>query len=233
MTANKHLSWIVLVAGLVASAILAAIWWPVSAQNRAESAADYRLFLPYVAGTSCIPGPAIPPDDINRDLAVEARINDIRGEHGLPRLVDSHRVSQAALRHSNDMADNNFFSHTGTDGSRAGIRLEEACYNWQAYGEIIAAGFASPSSVVTAWMKSPGHKSVILDPTFADFGAGYAYNASSRYKHYWTVDFGLLAVDPLIAPGAFQECSYHLRDEAGEMWVSLYTSQPCDLYDAN
>jgi uncharacterized protein YkwD len=233
MTANKHLSWIVLVAGLVASAILPAVWWPGSASFDRESTADHRLYLPYISHESCIPGPEIPPDDVARDLAVEARINEIRDENKLPRFSNSQKITQAALRHSNDMADNNFFSHTGTDGSRAGIRLDEACYNWQAYGEIIAAGFASPSSVVAAWMVSPGHKSIILDPTFADFGAGYAYNASSRYKHYWTVDFGLQAVDPLIAPGAFQECSYHLRDEAGEMWVSLYTTQPCDLYDAN
>jgi uncharacterized protein YkwD len=188
-----------LLVGLVLSAVFMAVWWPVSAHDNAELAAAYRQYLPFVSTTSCVPVPYIPPDDLVRDLAVEARINEIRDEYGLPRFSNSQKITQAALRHSNDMADNNFFNHTGSDGSRAGDRLDEACYNWQAYGEIIAAGFGSPSSVVQAWMDNPGHRSIILDSELKDFGAGYAYNGSSKHKHYWTLEFGLLAADKVTA----------------------------------
>jgi len=220
---------VLLVAPLIVAGTLVALWLPASAGSEREIVAAYTQYLPFVPVVNCVPGNPILPDDLERDIAVEARINEIREEHGLPRLANSQKITQAALRHSNDMADNNFFSHTGSDGSRAGDRLDEACYNWQEYGEIIAAGFRSPSSVVAAWMDSPGHRGIILDDTLADFGAGYAYNGSSDLKHYWTVDFGLLTNERTSASDERHTCIYHLQDGASEMWVSLYTSQPCEL----
>jgi len=232
MSYIRKMQLISLLVGLIIGSGLMTLWWPVSAGVMGEMAAAYVQYLPIVTVDHCIPRPPITPDDLERDMAVEDRINEIREEHGLPRLANSQKITQAALRHSNDMADNNFFDHTGSDGSRAGDRLDEACYNWQSYGEIIAAGFRTPAGVVDAWMNSQkGHREVILDGEFAEFGAGYAYNRSSDYKHFWTVDFGLLASDSTIASGEYHLCTYHLQDEGGEIWVRLYTSQPCDLYD--
>jgi uncharacterized protein YkwD len=228
MRKHAYLIWSIVVAGLVLAGVIVSHWTPVKASKLKQGESESHHYLPLVSAARCAPRPLITPDDVDRDLAVETRINEIRLSRGLPSLAKDPRINQAALRHSNDMADNNFFDHVGSDGTRAGERLEGACYNWQAYGEIIAAGYKSPSSVVAAWMDSPGHRGIILDPGYADFGAGYAYKAYSRYKHYWTVDFGLLEPEPIAAPARLNKCSYHLQDADGELWISLFTSQPCD-----
>jgi len=229
MNKLRHFCWVVLAAGLAVAGVVNIVQWQVSARGSGQADPVYRQYLPIVPAVNCVPRPFILPDDLQRDRAIEEEINEIRVQYGLSPFTKSQKITQAALRHSNDMADNNFFSHTGSDGTRAGIRLDESCYNWQAYGEIIAAGYGSPDGAVEAWMDSPGHKGIILDPGLVDFGAGYAYNASSKYKHYWTVDFGLLAEGSFSAPVAFHECSYYLEDDTGEIWVNLYTSQSCDL----
>ena len=229
MCRTKKLQLLLLIAGLLAGSVVIAVWRPVSARDR-EAVADLsRLHLPLVLGVDCFPALAIPPDDVNKDIAVEQSINEIRDQYSLPRFAKSQRITQAALRHSNDMADNNFFDHTGSDGSTAGDRLTQGCYRWQAYGEIIAAGYTTPASVVAAWMDSAGHRGVILDGQFEDFGAGYAYNRKSEYRHYWTVDFGVMMNDHLAASGDYRTCSYHVKEKGGEIWVRLYTNQPCEL----
>lgn len=206
--------------------VIGGLWPAVSGTGKSPSVESVQ-YLPYVLGYDCVPFPFISPDDTKKDLSVESKINEIRDRYNLPRFSNSEKITQAALRHSNDMADNNFFSHTGSDGSTAGDRLEDACYKWWAYGEIIAAGYTTPASVVDAWMGSSGHRGIILDPQYTEFGAGYAYKSSSRYKHYWTVDFGLPDPGLLAAAGDYHICSYHEKDEQGEIWAQVYTSQPC------
>ena len=199
---NKHAIFVIV---LIAGVLLVGTLWPaVSGRGKSLSGISVQ-YLPYVLGYDCVSFPLISPDDAKKDLSVEVKINEIRDRYNLPSFSNSERITQAALRHSNDMADNNFFSHTGSDGSNAGTRLEDACYKWWAYGEIIAAGYTTPASVVDAWMGSSGHRGIILDPQYTEFGAGYAYKSSSRYKNYWTVDFAL--PDPGLLAGAGD---YHL-----------------------
>ena len=213
---------------LMVSGFLAVIWWPASAGIEDASTRAYFQYLPLISGTKCIPAPLIQHNDLERDIAVEAGINEVRDEYNLPLFANSKKITQAALQHSNDMADNNFFSHTGSDGSSVGDRLEDTCYDWLAYGEIIAAGYRTPEGVIAAWMSSPGHKAVILDPILEEFGAGYAYNSSSKFKHYWTVDFGLSVNSMLMTSGDFHTCSYQLADGGGEIRVNLYTRAACE-----
>jgi uncharacterized protein YkwD len=88
------------------------------------------------------------------------------------------------------MARNDFFSHTGSDGSSPGQRISRAGYRWWTYGENIAAGYPSPEHVVDAWMNSAGHRANILNPDFRDIGVGYIYKPDTTYGHYWTQDMG-------------------------------------------
>ena len=223
-TSLAHLVVTLIFCGLIAMPPKSA-----NALDSAGSADAYIQYLPVVHGINCVPPPAIAPDDPARDLAVEAKINEVRDENYLPRFVKSAKLSQTALRHSNDMADNNFFDHIGSDGSSVGDRFDAACYNWQEYGEVIAAGYRTAGGVVEAWMGHPDHREILLDKSLADFGAGYAYNSSNEYKHFWTVDFGLQAEDWAAASLELHTCNYHLRDEEGEIFVRLHTSQPCVL----
>lgn len=223
-----------LLIGFIASTLVIGLLWPVVSGMGKSLSVESVQYLPYVLGYDCVPFPDISPDDAKKDLSVEARINELRDRYNLPRFSNSEKITQAALRHSNDMADNNFFSHNGSDGSTAGDRLEDACYKWWANGEIIAAGYTTPASVVDAWMGSSGHRGIILEPQYTEFGAAYAYKSSSRYKHYWTVDFGLPGPGLLADTGNYHLCSYHMKDEQGEIWARAYTSQPCldDSYSA-
>jgi len=128
---------------------------------------------------------------------VIALTNQERAAYGLPPLAANAALNTAAVRHSQDMATNDFFSHTGSDGSSPGQRITQAGYVWYTYGENIAAGYTSPSSVVAAWMGSAGHRANILNHCFQDMGVGYVYDEGDTYPggtwgytHYWTMDLG-------------------------------------------
>lgn len=134
------------------------------------------------------------------EAEVITRINAERAANGVAPLVENGLITNAARTHSNDMATNDFFSHTGSDGSNAGQRLTAAGYNWTTYGENIAAGYATAADVVNAWMNSAGHRANILNPAFREIGVGYAYNAASTYGNYWTADFGTSPTSPTPVP---------------------------------
>jgi uncharacterized protein YkwD len=96
----------------------------------------------------------------------------------------------AARKHSKDMAVNNFFSHTGSNGSTPWQRITSAGYTYRTAAENIAAGQSTPSAVVTTWMNSTGHCNNIMNPSLKHLGVGYYYRSGSPYGHYWTQDFG-------------------------------------------
>ena len=96
----------------------------------------------------------------------------------------------SSIAHSEDMRDNNFFDHGGSDGSRPSKRVERAGYSWRSVGENIAAGYFSVESVMQAWIDSPGHCRNLMSPLFEEFGFGYVEgNANSAYPNYWTQNF--------------------------------------------
>ncbi|HET9644516.1 MAG TPA: CAP domain-containing protein [Burkholderiaceae bacterium] len=136
------------------------------------------------------------------NFAAEAlqRVNQYRaqgascGSYGsfgpAPALAWNNALIASSTRHSTDMATNNFFSHTGSDGSDPGQRMLAAGYNWSTWGENIAAGYPSVASVVDAWMASPGHCANIMNANFKDIGLACVKGGS--YGMYWTMDLGKL-----------------------------------------
>lgn len=91
-------------------------------------------------------------------------------------------LEQVALDHSTDMETNNYYSHTGLDGSSAADRISRAGYNHSTWGENIARGFHSAESVIEAWIESPAHCKNIMKANFKDMGVG-------RSGAYWTQVF--------------------------------------------
>jgi uncharacterized protein YkwD len=108
----------------------------------------------------------------------------------VPALTLDTRLRCAARKHSKDMGDNSFFSHTGSNGSTPWQRITSAGYTYRAAGENIAAGYSTPSAVVTSWMNSTGHCNNIMSASFKHLGVGYSLRSGSPYSHYWTQDFG-------------------------------------------
>ena len=118
-------------------------------------------------------------------------INEYRQQNGLQPLRVSSALTTAAQLHSEDMALNNYYSHTSLDGRTFVDRIRQAGYTYNTVlGENIAAGIATAQYVFEAWKSSPTHNSIMLDPRFKVVGIGAAYSASAYFKYYWTADFG-------------------------------------------
>lgn len=96
-------------------------------------------------------------------------------------------LAKAALGHSRDMAENDFASHTGSDGSDIGKRAAAAGYDWKAIGENISAGRETTEYIVSAWLNSPRHCRNMMSSNFTEIGAACFRNASSQYGTYWTL----------------------------------------------
>ncbi len=114
-------------------------------------------------------------------------VNAERAKNGLSALTLDSSVSKVARAKSQDMATNNYFSHTSPTYGNAGSMLKQFGIKYTAYGENIASGQKTPQQVVTAWMNSSGHRANILSSTFTKIGVGYVTNSSG--KAYWTQMF--------------------------------------------
>jgi uncharacterized protein YkwD len=162
--------------------------------ERTVAAANNFTFLPMVTGVSGTSGGG---GEISAEaLRVVELTNAERAQAGCAPLNVSTQLTEAAQGHSEDMALNDFFSHTGSDGRSPGERIEAAGYDyWTTIGENIAAGYQTPEAVMAGWMGSKkGHRENILNCAYEDIGVGYYYLADDtgeeNYHTYWTQDFG-------------------------------------------
>jgi uncharacterized protein YkwD len=105
-------------------------------------------------------------------------------------LVWRCELKRAALAHSVDMATQDFFDHTGSDGSSPGVRLSREGYAGSTWGENIAAGYSSVNAVMQGWIGSPGHCANMMNASFTEFGSARYSNAASEWGVYWTQVFG-------------------------------------------
>jgi uncharacterized protein YkwD len=131
---------------------------------------------------SPVPLPSAHQVELNAMLVA---INDIRAAAGLSMYEWNDLLTVAAQRHSDDMAANRAMSHTGSDGSTVGDRLDRAGFAASAWAENVAAGFIDPVAVVRAWMNSSGHRRHLLGD-FRYVGVGIATSADG--VQYWTLD---------------------------------------------
>ncbi len=121
---------------------------------------------------------ATPSTGVTGDVSFQGLLNDVRADAGSGAVSYNAQLDAAAQAHAQDMLDNNYFSHTGLNGSSVGDRATAAGYNWRTVGENIASGYRSESSVLDAWVNSPGHQANNINPAFEDFGLGYAADGS-------------------------------------------------------
>ena len=107
-----------------------------------------------------------------------------------PPVTWDERIEDAASVHSIDMARNQNFSHTGTDGSNAGDRLLMQGYNWNTWGENILVGLDNAPRAIDAWIGSPGHCRIIMNQSLREVGAGIAQGIYlGNTASYWTLLF--------------------------------------------
>ncbi|PID59765.1 MAG: hypothetical protein CSB44_12665 [Gammaproteobacteria bacterium] len=101
-------------------------------------------------------------------------------------VVWNEQLFNAALGHSNDMATNNFFSHTGSDGLSLADRATNAGYPFRIVGENIAAGQYTTAEAVDSWVNSSGHCRNLMNPAFTEVALACVENPGSDYQRYWT-----------------------------------------------
>jgi uncharacterized protein YkwD len=124
------------------------------------------LLVPGAVHASC----ALPGNASAIVTAIADGVNQTRAAYGLPALVPSRRLAEAATGHGCDMADHAFFGHRGSDGSDLQSRVTRTGYGLCLAAENLAYGY-DPGEVVARWMGSPGHRDNILRARAEDFGA--------------------------------------------------------------
>jgi len=101
-------------------------------------------------------------------------VNQERASVGLEPYDWDPALALAAQSHCEDMVKNDYFSHTGADGSSFSDRAYAAGYDGSPRGENIAQGYASPELTMEQWMESTeGHRENILASGSDEIGVGF------------------------------------------------------------
>lgn len=133
------------------------------------------------------------------DSDVVTLINAERAEHSLSPLQRDSCLRSAAERHSQDMADNRFCGHTGSDGCTLADRILAAGYVYHTAAETVACGFGSAESALAAWMASDPHTTALMGSWYDDIGCANA-------RGYWTcvLETGTCTAPPEPTPLQFR-----------------------------
>jgi hypothetical protein len=107
-----------------------------------------------------------------------------------PPLSWDPALACAARAHASDMATHDFFDHTTSDGKDPTWRYEQAGFQGGSWAENLGAGYPSAAEVVSGWMNTDSQCANMRSPKFTWIGVGYAFNAASTYKRYWTLSLG-------------------------------------------
>lgn len=109
-----------------------------------------------------------------------AAINDYRTQNNLPAFTVNTLLVRAAQAHANDMACNNFFTHTGSDGSTPQIRVAATGYVAASVSEnVYGSNPPLNGEGVINWWKTdttdPRHNQNLLSTTYTEIGVGYSF----------------------------------------------------------
>lgn len=128
--------------------------------------------------------PSVDSSVLNYESEVVRLVNEIRVKNGLNALTEDWELSRVARYKSQDMKDNNYFSHTSPVYGTPFEMIKNFGISFKSAGENIAKGQATPQAVVNAWMNSSGHRANILNSSYNRIGVGYVANGK-----YWTQMF--------------------------------------------
>ncbi|WP_404329651.1 CAP domain-containing protein [Mesobacillus maritimus] len=106
--------------------------------------------------------------------------NATRVERGLSALQWDEQVKETARKHSSDMAENNYFSHTNLVGESPFDRMSNDDILFSVAGENLAYGQTSSVFAHEGLMNSLGHRENILKAEFKQLGVGVAFNSDSH-----------------------------------------------------
>ena len=133
------------------------------------------------AGAACEDTDVMPdPENLTViKTATLCLLNGERSDAGLRPLKENLKLAKAATVMSKAMVAEQFFDHVAPNGSDPVARIRSAGYipkigAWTV-GENLAWGtgsLATPKSIVSAWMRSSGHRENILRAAYKEIGFG-------------------------------------------------------------
>jgi len=107
-------------------------------------------------------------------------VNAERAKAGAKALSSSSDCTRLARMKSQDMADNNYFSHQSPTYGSPFDMLKSNNVSYMYAGENIAMN-QSAEAAFRAWMNSEGHRKNILNPNFTELGVGIAPKGNGSY----------------------------------------------------
>ncbi|MDU2490664.1 MAG: CAP domain-containing protein [Clostridium celatum] len=127
-------------------------------------------------------GDKVTNEDTNFMAAVETaifnKVNEERAKAGVPTLTYNTVMQKYARIKSQDMGDNNYFSHEDLNGNLITTQMKNDGVSYKAWGENIAyiggnvSADALAEQFMTNWMNSSGHRANILSTNFSSIGVG-------------------------------------------------------------
>jgi uncharacterized protein YkwD len=126
------------------------------------------------------------------EQAIFNKVNEERSKAGVATLSYNTTMEKYARIKSQDMGDNNYFSHQDLSGNLITTKMKADGISYKAWGENIAyiGGVTDPTELanqfMTNWMNSEGHRKNILSTNFESIGVG-VYTVGNRV--YATQEF--------------------------------------------
>jgi uncharacterized protein YkwD len=133
-------------------------------------------------------------------------IDQIRAVYHLCPLRTNHELQTAAGAQAYDMVSQDYFSHVSPSGQTPTTRV--AATRYPAHSRRVSTAqnigwgtghYATPASMVAAWMQSPPHRAIILTSEYRDAGVGVAIPVPSVVEEEgqsgatYAVEFGMRA----------------------------------------
>ena len=150
-----------------------------------------------LASTATLAGPpsdaAAAPRLDGTERKIIKLINAYRARNDRPRLRATGRLNRVADRHSRSMIVHDFFAHSSRNGTAAATRVRRSS-RARSVGENIAfvgSGEARAAQrVVSMWIGSAAHRSVLLNRSFRRIGVGRrGGDLGGRAGDAFTADF--------------------------------------------
>jgi uncharacterized protein YkwD len=135
------------------------------------------------------PPPAEEPAPFD-PVAALGMINEYRQSQRLKPLRLDPQLTQAAKRHSRDLARHDRISHYGSDGSSPWDRVVKSGYPARVAAENVGTGQASFTEVLAGWKASEGHNRNLLMSDATHMGLALVRDDATEFKTFWTLVVG-------------------------------------------
>jgi uncharacterized protein YkwD len=151
--------------------------------------APLLLVFTLLANTAPGPAPGVTLD--SEEAAFLDLLNAYRSANGTGPLTVDAELRSAARWMAEDMATNDYFSHTDSLGRDTFTRMDAFGYSYNTWrGENLAAAVETAQAAMDIWKGSSGHNSNMLNPHYRAVGIARAYGPGSSFGWYWATKFG-------------------------------------------